>query len=60
MIEADKSKCLRCGGCIVTCPKAALTLTEHGITCSPDCVDCRTCVNFCPVGALKVKDEDKE
>ena len=55
MIEVKKELCLRCGGCVATCPKAALTLTEHGLECDNKCVSCGTCVNFCPVGALKVK-----
>ncbi len=56
MIEVDKSLCLRCGGCVATCPKSALTLTEHGLECDKDkCVSCGKCAQFCPVGALKVK-----
>ena len=61
MIEADGSLCLRCGGCVGTCPVAALTLTEHGIACDKEkCTRCKTCVNFCPVKALKLKTGDKE
>lgn len=56
MIEVDKSLCLRCGGCVATCPKSALTLTEHGLECDESrCVNCGRCAKFCPVGALKVK-----
>jgi len=57
MIEANKSLCLRCSGCVAVCPRSALTLTEHGITCDENCNNCGICVNFCPVGALKVKEE---
>ena len=56
MIEADKTLCLRCGGCVGTCPVAALTLTEHGIICDRKCVSCGTCVSFCPVSALSLKE----
>ncbi|MFH1445554.1 MAG: 4Fe-4S binding protein [Nanoarchaeota archaeon] len=55
MIEVNKDKCARCGGCVGVCPTSALTLLEHGITCSDKCIDCEFCVRFCPVDALKVK-----
>ncbi len=55
-VIADKSKCLRCGGCVAVCPKLALNLTEHGIVCDPEkCVNCDICVKFCPVEALSLK-----
>ena len=57
MIKADKKLCLRCGGCVGTCPKGALTLTEHGIECDREkCSRCKTCVMFCPVEALELKE----
>jgi len=55
MIDVNQALCLRCGGCVGTCPKSALNLTEHGIVCDKRCVSCGTCVGFCPVGALKVR-----
>ncbi|MFQ5647701.1 MAG: 4Fe-4S binding protein [Candidatus Aenigmatarchaeota archaeon] len=58
MIEADTSLCLRCGGCVGTCPASALALTEHGIACDGErCTRCETCVRFCPVAALALKEE---
>jgi ferredoxin len=56
MIQADKNKCTRCGGCVGVCPVSALTLTEHGLECSEKCVDCGNCINFCPMGALSKKE----
>lgn len=54
-VEADKSKCLRCGGCVSVCPQLALDLQEHGIECDPKkCVSCSICVQFCPVEALSL------
>ena len=59
MIKTDPSLCLRCGGCVGVCPKSALKLTEHGISCSPDCNECGICINFCPVGAIKRREDGK-
>ena len=59
MIESDKDKCMRCGGCVSVCPVSALTLSEHGISCSEKCIKCGSCVRFCPVDALKLKEEKK-
>lgn len=56
MIQVNKDLCLRCGGCVGTCPKSALTLTEHGIECDrKKCIRCQTCVMFCPVKALELE-----
>ncbi|MEM5798408.1 MAG: 4Fe-4S binding protein [Candidatus Aenigmatarchaeota archaeon] len=55
MPNADKGKCLRCGGCVAVCPVLAIHLTEHGIEIdSKKCIKCGKCVAFCPVGALKI------
>ncbi|MCD6591362.1 MAG: 4Fe-4S binding protein [Candidatus Aenigmarchaeota archaeon] len=60
VVKIDKNKCLRCGGCVGTCPKLALNLTEHGLVCDPEkCVDCGICVQFCPVGALSLQKKKK-
>jgi ferredoxin len=55
MIEINKEKCLRCGGCVAVCPKSALTLTEHGLLVDSRCINCGKCVAFCPVQALRIK-----
>lgn len=55
MISTDRNRCLRCGGCVGVCPVSALTLTEHGITCSQSCISCRSCASFCPVGAISME-----
>jgi len=41
------------------CPRSALTLTEHGISCDARCNSCRVCINFCPVGAIRLLEEAK-
>ena len=49
-------KCLRCGACVAVCPKAALDLTEHGVTNKTElCILCGICEKMCPVGAIKVE-----
>jgi heterodisulfide reductase subunit A-like polyferredoxin len=56
MVEWDKDKCLRCGGCVGICPQDALELFEQGIAINKElCKECGICAKFCPVGALKVK-----
>jgi NAD-dependent dihydropyrimidine dehydrogenase PreA subunit len=56
VVKWNKAKCIRCGGCVGVCPKAALELEESGVTVNEkDCINCGTCEKFCPVGALKVK-----
>ena len=56
MIRTDREKCLRCGGCVAVCPVDALTLSEHGISCSRKCTSCRICIGFCPVKAIELDD----
>lgn len=56
MIRTDSSKCLRCSGCVGVCPRSALTLTEHGISCDSRCNSCKICINFCPVGAITLSE----
>jgi Pyruvate/2-oxoacid:ferredoxin oxidoreductase delta subunit len=56
MINVDENRCLRCGGCVATCRKSALTLTDNGIFCNGDyCNNCGICMNFCPVAAISMK-----
>ena len=58
MIDADDRICLRCSGCVGICPKAALSLSEHGIECDPDrCIRCKICVDFCPAAALSLREK---
>lgn len=55
----DKSKCLRCAGCVGVCPKMALDM--FGLDLQIDyekCVRCELCTNTCPVGALKIAEVD--
>jgi|GEM_PF-475594 len=56
MIDSEKSKCLRCSGCVGVCPRSALTLTEHGIVCDSRCNNCKICINFCPMGAISLNE----
>lgn len=56
MVVWNKEKCLRCGGCVGVCPKAALGLKESGLLVDVQkCVNCGICASFCPVRALKLE-----
>ena len=53
-IEIDRSKCIKCAGCVSVCPVAALFFTDK-INCDDKkCISCKNCVKFCPAGALKL------
>ena len=57
LITVDKSKCLRCGICVETCPSCILSMGEAGPECLVErgCMSCGHCVAVCPVGALDNK-----
>ncbi|MEM7813356.1 MAG: 4Fe-4S binding protein [Candidatus Aenigmatarchaeota archaeon] len=50
----DKSKCLKCGGCVAVCPVGALELVNFPEV-SSKCTSCQTCQWTCPVRAIKVE-----
>lgn len=55
----DKTKCLKCAGCVGVCSKMALDM--YGLDLQIDyekCVRCGLCTNTCPVGALKIMEVD--
>ena len=51
-MKIDKSKCMRCGGCVGVCPQNALELLEEGIVRNDRCTECGICQLFCPMGAI--------
>jgi ferredoxin len=49
----DRSKCLRCIGCVAPCPTAALSYDGKQINCDESkCINCRNCLRVCPAGAV--------
>lgn len=51
----DKSKCLKCAGCVGLCPQMALDM--YGLDLQIDhekCTRCGLCTRGCPVGALQI------
>ena len=57
LLQVDKSKCLKCGICVESCPSCILSMGEEGPKCDFDrgCMACGHCVAVCPVGALENK-----
>lgn len=53
--KINREKCIRCGGCVGTCPVVAIELKESGIVNdTKKCTLCGICENACPVRAIKV------
>ena len=55
-IAVDQSICMRCGGCVGTCPVNAMFLEEYRVTVNDDCIACELCTRMCPVGALTMEE----
>ena len=51
--RVDESLCLRCGGCVITCPFGCIFLKDKIEI--KDCRSCGICIKSCPVGALSDK-----
>jgi pyruvate formate lyase activating enzyme len=50
-----QSRCIKCGECIKTCPKKALTLCSNGISINRNkCNSCGDCTQKCPSEALSI------
>ncbi len=50
-----QGRCVKCGECIKTCPKKALTLTSKGISIDrEECNSCGNCMQKCPSEALSI------
>ena len=52
MIQIDKEKCARCGGCVDLCPIAAIAFEDDVVVIDPNtCLECETCIKVCPMKA---------
>jgi formate hydrogenlyase subunit 6/NADH:ubiquinone oxidoreductase subunit I len=48
--------CINCGGCVDSCPVAAIAEGENIYVISADlCIDCGACVDLCPTEAIHMK-----
>ncbi|MCQ2105446.1 MAG: 4Fe-4S binding protein [Fibrobacter sp.] len=53
----DKTKCLRCAGCVGVCHKLALDMIGLDLQIDYEkCVRCGLCTRTCPVGALSIQE----
>ena len=48
----DKSKCVRCGLCVVFCPEAAIVMKRYPETNYHICKGCGICAHECPTKAI--------
>jgi pyruvate formate lyase activating enzyme len=49
------AKCIKCGTCVIACPKKAITLTSEGIlTDAKLCKMCGKCAEVCPTKAIEI------
>lgn len=56
----DEKKCTKCGTCIATCSKNAISIKDDSIFIdSNSCAGCLSCVNECPNEALSFEGERK-
>lgn len=51
-LKIDRSRCLRCGGCVPICPMKNLALEGNRVIPRGKCTMCYRCVNACPAQAI--------
>lgn len=60
--EVDKDICVKCGLCVMKCPRQAITKLAGGFpkVDTDMCVGCGACQNGCPVSAIKVRAVERQ
>lgn len=55
--QINPDQCVRCGLCIMKCPREALTREGHTVpqVLTDKCIGCGLCQNTCPVKAITIK-----
>ena len=58
----NSDQCVRCGLCIMKCPREALTREGHTVpqVLSDKCIGCGLCQNACPVKAITIEGLSKQ
>jgi coenzyme F420 hydrogenase subunit beta len=51
--------CLRCGGCVASCPENVLVYGDRGIELSGQCIECGTCLRICPGRKIDFSSHEK-
>lgn len=52
VVEIDRDKCRRCGGCAAVCPTGALAMADAPAMTGKECASCHACQEVCEVRAL--------
>ena len=56
LAEIDETKCIKCGLCVMKCPKAAIAKEDGGfpVVNNQECIGCGACAAACPVKAITI------
>ncbi len=56
LAEIDESKCIKCGLCVMKCPREAISKEDGGfpLVNSDMCIGCGACHSACPVKAISM------
>lgn len=56
LAEIDESKCIKCGLCVMKCPREAISKEDGGfpLVNSDMCIGCGACHSACPVKAISI------
>lgn len=62
LAQIDEEICIKCGLCVMKCPKAAISKQDGGFPhVSADmCIGCGACQNACPVKAINISAVEKQ
>ena len=59
-VKIDRLKCCGCGGCILICPVAVLSIVDMKCEAEEGCISCGKCVDRCLWQAITLVDDKTE